>query len=46
MNWPMISTVVVVIASISIVLWVFRPNSKKLYDQASQIPLKDDERKK
>lgn len=31
-----------VIAFISIVLWVFRPGAKKAYDEQAEIPLNED----
>lgn len=42
MNFAIISTVSIAVAFFSLLLWIFRPNSKKLYDKISQIPLKDD----
>jgi cbb3-type cytochrome oxidase subunit 3 len=45
MNWAVISTLLVTVSFISIVLWAFRPNSKKHYDRVSRIPLRDDKNK-
>ncbi len=39
-------TILLCIACIGIVLWIFRPNSKELYDKYKMIPIKDEDDKK
>ncbi|MFN5382765.1 MAG: cbb3-type cytochrome oxidase subunit 3 [Alphaproteobacteria bacterium] len=37
--------VILFIASILLLIWVFRPGSKKEYDRVSRLPLEDDDMK-
>jgi cbb3-type cytochrome oxidase subunit 3 len=39
-------TILLLVSCIGMVLWVFRPGSKKLYDEQSMIPMKNEEKKK
>jgi cbb3-type cytochrome oxidase subunit 3 len=38
-----VSLVLLVMSCLGVLLWVFRPHSKEIYDEVSQIPLKDSE---
>lgn len=42
MTSAVVSTVLIAVAFTALLLWIFRPNSKRHYDQCSQIPLKDE----
>jgi cbb3-type cytochrome oxidase subunit 3 len=45
-NMHIFLTILLCISCIGIVLWVFRPDSKKVYDEYKMIPMKDEHGRK
>lgn len=39
-------TISLLLSCIGMVCWVFRPSSKRTYDEQSMIPISDDDKKK
>jgi cbb3-type cytochrome oxidase subunit 3 len=39
-------TILLLVSCIGIVLWVFRPSSKKTYDEQSMIPMRSEDKNK
>jgi len=45
--WPTLHifiTILLLVSCIGIVLWIFRPSSKKIYEEQSMIPMKDEDK--